>query len=203
MMGIQGCGKGTQAELLEQHFGWRHINIGNLFRSNIERQTELGKEASKYTEKGELVPDELVYEVIKDAIRKADKGLILDGFPRNLAQHEFLVENVKIDKVFLLDLDTETAIKRISSRRHCENCKRDYNLLYNKPKEKGVCDDCGGNLVQRKDDNEEAVALRIEKFYQETGKVIDLYRKQNKLISINADQGIQEIHRQILAELSC
>jgi len=202
IMGIQGCGKGTQAALISEKFGLAHINIGNSFRKNITEKTQLGMEAKVYIDKGELVPDRYVYGILDDAISQAADGFILDGFPRNIPQLDHLLGKYKIDKVILLDLPDEIAINRISARRNCVNCKKDYNLLFSPPKVEGICDVCGGKIVQRADDNEETVARRLEKFHQETAKVIDKYRELDLLNTINADQGVEEIFQEIVETLS-
>ena len=202
IMGIQGCGKGTQAALISKEFNLTHINIGNSFRKNITEKTKLGQEVKAYIDKGELVPDSYVYGILDDAIEQAKHGFILDGFPRNLSQLEHLLGKYKIDKVILLDLPDEIAIKRISARRNCVNCKKDYNLIFSPPKVEGVCDVCGGKIVQRADDNEATVANRLEKFHQETAKVIEKYSELNLLNTINADQTVEEIFQEITEILS-
>jgi len=202
LLGIQGCGKGTQAEKLEKKYGWKHINVGNLFRYHIENGTELGRSAKKYIERGELVPDDFVFQIVESELDKNKNGFILDGFPRNLKQMEFLLDKYPIDKVILLDLAKDIAIQRISSRRNCADCKQVYNLLFNPPRQEGICDKCGGNLVQRADDNEAAVARRIEKFYAETGRVIDFFKEKNKLIVVDASQDIDTINRDIIIKIT-
>ncbi|MCF7858742.1 MAG: nucleoside monophosphate kinase [Candidatus Cloacimonetes bacterium] len=201
LIGIQGCGKGTQAKLLEEKYGWKHITTGNLLRENIENKTELGMKAKKFMEAGELVPDKYVFQIVEDALLSANKGIILDGFPRNMEQLKFLEKNFMIDNVILLDLSDEKAIERVSSRRNCEVCKKDYNLLYNKPEIDSVCDDCGGKIVQRADDHEEAIKKRIEKFYQDTSEVIKYFSDQGKLIRVNADLEIETIQENIIKKL--
>lgn len=202
IMGIQGCGKGTQAALISRKFELEHINIGNSFRWNITEKTQLGLTVKAYIDKGELVPDKYVYGILDDAIAKAEKGFILDGFPRNLEQLEYLLGKYKIDKVILLDLPDEIAIKRISARRNCVNCKKDYNLIFSPPQVQGVCDVCGGKIVQREDDNEVTVARRLEKFHQETAKVIEKYRELDLLVTIDANQSVDEIFLEIVEILS-
>jgi len=202
IMGIQGCGKGTQAALISKKYDLEHINIGNAFRKNIAEKTKLGKEVKAYIDKGELVPDSYVYGILDDAISQAENGFILDGFPRNLEQLDYLLQKYTIDKVILLDLPDEIAIKRISARRNCVNCKKDYNLIYNKPKVEGICDVCGGSLVQREDDNEVTVARRLQKFHQETAKVIEKYRELELLYTIDADQSVDEIFQEIVKVIS-
>jgi adenylate kinase len=202
IMGIQGCGKGTQAALISEKFGLAHINIGNSFRKNIVNKTQLGMEAKAYIDKGELVPDKYVYGILDDAIQQAVNGFILDGFPRNMKQLEHLLAKHKIDKVILLDLPVEIAIKRISARRNCVQCKKDYNLLFSPPAKEGICDNCGGEIVQRADDNEATVANRLDKFHQETAKVIENYRDLGLLNTIDANQSVEEIFQEIVETLS-
>jgi adenylate kinase len=202
LIGIQGSGKGTQAQLLSKKSGWEHINVGDLFRRNIEQKTELGIKAKTFIDKGELVPDKYVFDVVEEAILKAKNGFILDGFPRNIEQLKFLTENIHIDKVILLVLDDKIAIKRISARRNCERCKKVYNIIYNRPHLYGYCDECGSPLIQRDDDNEIAVAKRIEKFHQETQKVIELFKKEGKLLVVDANHEVEAIHKEIVSKLT-
>ncbi len=201
LIGIQGSGKGTQAKILKDKFGWEHITTGDLFRQNLEQGTEVGIKAKAYMDRGELVPDKYVYQIVKTALTEAKNGFILDGFPRNLEQSNFLQENIKIDKAVLLELSDEKAIERIVSRRNCEKCKKDYNLLFKKPAVDGICDVCGGKIVQREDDNEVAINKRIEKFHNETEAVIEANRKAGKLVVVNADQPVEAIHQDIVAAL--
>jgi len=202
LIGIQGSGKGTQAKILKEKLGWEHITTGDLFRQNIEQGTEVGLKAKTFMDRGELVPDEYVYQIIKNALTAATNGFILDGFPRNLEQSNFLQENIKIDKAVLLELSDQKAIERIISRRNCEKCKKDYNLLFKKPKVDGVCDVCGGKIIQREDDNEVAINKRIEKFHNETNAVIEANRLAGKLVMVNADQVVEEIHKEIISKLN-
>ncbi|OPX27584.1 MAG: hypothetical protein B1H06_04660 [Candidatus Cloacimonas sp. 4484_143] len=202
LIGIQGCGKGTQAKILEENFGWKHITTGNLLRESIENKTELGLAAKKFMDAGELVPDKYVFQIVEDALAVAEKGTILDGFPRNIEQLKYLEKNFTIDKVVLLELSDEKALERVSSRRNCVNCKKDYNLLYSKPKVDGICDVCGGKIVQRDDDHEAAILKRIEKFYNDTSDVISYFSDQGKLIRINADNPINIIQENIVKALN-
>ena len=202
LIGIQGCGKGTQAKILEENFGWKHITTGNLLRESIENKTELGLAAKKFMDAGELVPDKYVFQIVEDALAKVEKGTILDGFPRNMEQLEYLEKNFTIDKVVLLELSDEKALERVSSRRNCVDCKKDYNLLYNKPKVDGICDICGGKIVQRDDDHEAAILKRIEKFHNDTSDVISYFSNDGKLIRINADAPIDIIQKNIIKALN-
>ena len=201
LIGIQGSGKGTQAKLLQEKFGWLHITTGDLFRENIKNQTELGKIARTFSDKGELVPDKYVFKIVEDALSKTEKGFILDGFPRNLEQTEFLLKKIPIDKVVLLELNDNVAVKRVTARRMCIDCKADYNLLFHPSKIEGVCDNCGGKIIQRKDDTEQAIKKRLEKFHLETRKAIELFKEKNMLIKINADCKLEDIHREIVTKL--
>ena len=202
LIGIQGCGKGTQAKILEEKFGWKHITTGNLLRESIENQTELGLAAKKFMDEGELVPDKYVFQIVEDALTNAKNGTILDGFPRNMEQLKYLEKNFTIDKVVLLELSDEKALERVSSRRNCVDCKKDYNLLYNKPKVEGICDVCGGKIVQRDDDHESAILKRIEKFYNDTSDVISYFSDKGKLIRVNADDPINTIQENIVKALN-
>lgn len=202
LIGIQGCGKGTQAKILEENFGWKHITTGNLLRENIERQTELGLTAKKFMDIGELVPDKYVFQIVEDALANAKDGTILDGFPRNMEQLKYLEKNFTIDKVVLLELSDEKALERVSSRRNCVDCKKDYNLLYSKPKVDGICDACGGKIVQRDDDHEVAIMKRIEKFYDDTSDVISYFSDEGKLIRVQADDPINTIQENIIKALN-
>ncbi len=202
LIGIQGCGKGTQAKILEENYSWKHITTGNLLRENIERNTELGLTAKKFMDEGELVPDKYVFQIVEDALANIENGSILDGFPRNMEQLKYLEKNFTIDKVVLLELSDEKALERVSSRRNCVDCKKDYNLLYHKPKQEGVCDECGGKIVQRDDDHEEAIIKRIEKFYKDTSEVISYFSEKEKLIRVNADDPIDVIQENIVKALN-
>ena len=201
LIGIQGSGKGTQAKLLNEKYGWEHITTGDLFRKNIEAATELGITAKKFIDKGELVPDKYVFLIVKDALEKAVDGFVLDGFPRNMEQVRFLQENFNIQRIVLLELSDDKAVERLMARRNCVKCKRDYNILFKKPQREGVCDVCGGELVIRDDDTETAIRKRIEKFHNETNQVIEYYAEKGLLSTINADQSVKSIHNEIITKL--
>lgn len=202
LIGIQGSGKGTQAKLLNEKYGWEHITTGDLFRNNIEAATELGLKAKKFIDKGELVPDKYVFLIVKDALEKAVDGFVLDGFPRNIEQVHFLQENFDIQRVVLLELSDDKAVERLMARRNCVKCKRDYNILFKKPQQEGVCDVCGGELVIRNDDTEKAIRKRIEKFHNETNRVIEYYTEQGLLVTVNADQPVEAIYNDIISKLN-
>ena len=200
LIGIQGSGKGTQASILSSKYGFQHINVGEIFRNNIKNETEIGKKIKKYVNSGKLVPDDIVIQMVKEELDKYE-NFVLDGFPRNINQAEFLMKNVKIDKVINLILPDEVSKKRLLARRVCEKCKADYNLIYKPPKKEGICDICGGKLVRRKDDTEEAIQKRLDAFHKETAPVVDYFRKKGLVVDIDANKGIEEIEREIIKNL--
>lgn len=198
LMGVQGSGKGTQAEKLALDPGWRHINIGQLFRGLLKEDNELSRTVSSYVHRGELVPDEITFEVIDSAIDNDVRGLIFDGFPRTKQQAEYLFKRMDIDATVLLDLPEEESFRRITSRRHCERCHANYNLLFKPPKEEGICDICGGKLVMREDDSLPEIKRRIEIYNQQSGMILKECENYNiPVIHINANQGIDEIFSEI------
>jgi adenylate kinase len=197
-MGIQGSGKGTQAGLVAERYGLLHINVGDRFRWHIQNSTPLGLEARRYVENGELVPDSVVFSIIEEEMKKADRGYILDGFPRNRVQADYLLEHFTIDQAILFHLDDETAITRLEARRACSVCKTDYNLVFRKPAQDGICDKCGGAIVQRVDDRREAIEKRLQEFHAQTDPVIDTFRDKGILVTIPAEQPIETIHQKVV-----
>lgn len=201
-IGAQGSGKGTQAKIISEKLNILHISTGDLLRSS---EGELKKELDTYMNSGKLVPDELILKILKERLEKEDakKGFILDGFPRNLKQAEMLKNITEIDYSILIDISDEEAVKRISGRVSCENCKEGYNeLTQPKPQQQGICDKCQGKLVKRADDTEEAVRKRLSIYHQETEPVLKLYEEKNKLIKINGEQDIENITKDILNEIN-
>ena len=199
-IGIQGSGKGTQAAILSSKYGFKHISTGDIFRSNIQNKTEIGKIIKEYVDNGKLVPDEIVLKMVKIELDKY-KDFILDGFPRNIDQAKFITENIKIDKVINLILDDEISKKRLMARRVCENCKTDYNMLFKPPKVEGVCDVCGGKVIRRKDDTENAIQERLDAFHSETAPVIEFFKELAFVADINADQSVEKIETEIITAL--
>jgi len=193
-IGVQGSGKGTQAKVIAQKLGLVHISTGDLFRG------AKGEEKAKldsYMNSGKLVPDTLVLEILKKRLDEADaqKGFILDGFPRNIEQAKALDEIVKIDNAFDIKISDEEALKRLSGRVTCEKCKAGYNLYTApKPKNPEVCDVCGGKLVQRADDNPEAIKKRIEIYHTETAPIIKFYNT----VKVNGEQSIEKVTEDIM-----
>lgn len=201
LIGVQGSGKGTQAELLSLKTGWKHISTGDIFRNQIEKNTELGKAAKKYMAQGLLVPDEFVLNMVKVGLDETKGGFILDGFPRNTVQCDFLLEHFSISFAFFLQLDDAIARERLLARRLCIVCKSDYNLLFKPPQKNGICDVCGGEIARREDDTEAAINQRIEKFHNEIKNVLQIFQNKGLLKVIDANQPIATIHQEIISQL--
>ena len=207
-MGPPGAGKGTLAKQLKEEFNLVHISTGDMFRDAIKAQTELGKLAQKYINDGHLVPDEVTIGLVKERLSQpdCDAGFLLDGFPRTLPQAEALQEISKeisrpIDTVINLDCDNEELIRRISGRRVCKNCGAPYHVDSMKPKVEGVCDLCGGPLYQRKDDNEEALKVRLGHYVSETKPLLDYYQKLGLLENFNSLTGKEALFDEVSSYL--
>ncbi len=202
-MGPNGAGKGTQASLLCNHYDLVHISVGNILRWNIQAHTKLAARVIRHIMKGYLVPDEIVFEVIKKRLDDHDwnYGFVLDGFPRNLSQAEFFMESYDIDAVIHIEVPEEVAIKRALSRRVCEQCKLDYNLIYHRPKIPDSCDVCGGKLLSRPDDKPEAVKKQLLEYNSKTIPIIDLFRQKDLVVSVNGNKQIDQVHSDIKREL--
>lgn len=194
LLGPPGAGKGTQAEILSKKLGVETISTGVMLRTAIREGTELGKLAAGYINDGKLVPDEVVVGIVKDRLSQEDceKGFILDGFPRTTAQAEALnASGIEIDKVLLVDVSDETIIERLSGRRECKECGTPYHVVY-KPSPNGDRCTCGGELIQRADDNEETVKSRIEIYHQQTEPIKDYYQAQGKLVVAKGEDDLAE-----------
>ncbi len=205
LLGPPGVGKGTQAEFIEKRFGLFHISTGDILREAIESGSPLGLKARRFMDAGELVPDENVGEIIEEKLKENDvkERFLLDGFPRTAKQVEILdriLENVKskIDVAFVLDLDEEEIVKRLSGRRVCSSCKALFNLTYKPPRAEGVCDRCGGKLVQRKDDTEEVIRERLSIYRSETLPVIDIYDTRGILVRVDGRNGSEKVQQTIV-----
>lgn len=206
IMGAPGAGKGTYADTIKKHFGIPHISTGEIFRDAIASDSELGRLAKKFIDKGNLVPDEVTNEIVKKRLKEEDcsEGFLFDGYPRTIAQAEAFDEmlkelNIKLDVVVNIDVKDEVIISRIINRRLCPSCGRGYNLVTLKPKIEGVCDDCGTTLYQRKDDNEETIKSRLEVYNRQTKPLIEYYENQNLLLQIDGDGKISEVADKIIA----
>ena len=201
-LGPPGAGKGTQAYFLSQEFGILHISTGELLRQEINEKTALGIEAKSYVEKGELVPDELVIEMLKHKLDNDEcclNGYILDGFPRTIAQAKALKEHgIFIDKVFYFSVSEKTVIDRIGGRLYCPKCKIFYHEKYNPPQEVGICDKCGGELIKRADDAPSAIKNRLRVYNEKTSPVIDYYKNENRLIVVDAEKDIDAVKQELI-----
>lgn len=211
MLGAQGTGKGTVAGILSKKTGWPQISTGDIFRKNISEKTELGIEANKYISEGNLVPDEITVPMVIARLDEEDakKGAILDGFPRTVAQAEKLDEilakrNKKVDLVINLTTPRDEIIERILNRRVCSNqkCKATFNLTMHPPKVEGVCDNCGGELVQREDDsNAEAIQNRLNIYDEKTSPLVEYYEKQGVLKTEEVSQRINHLGQDVADEV--
>lgn len=200
LLGPPGAGKGTQAVRLVEKYEIPHISTGDIFRKNIKEGTELGKKAQEYMNAGALVPDELVVDLVKDRLQQDDckNGFLLDGFPRTIFQaeklDEFLSEsNKKMDIVINLKVEKEALIKRLTGRRVCKDCGASYHIVNIPPKKEGVCDICGGELIQRKDDNIETVENRINVYEEQTAPLIGYYKEAGSLVDFNGEASLDEV----------
>jgi adenylate kinase len=210
LVGPPGAGKGTQAAFLAKNLGIPHISTGDLFRANISRQTELGKLAKSYMDKGELVPDEVTIAMAKDRMEQpdAENGFLLDGFPRNVSQAEALdgmlsTEGMKLDAVLDLEVPEDEVVRRIAGRRICRNDSAHvFHVSYKAPKKAGVCDVCGGELYQRDDDSEETVRTRLEVYHTQTEPIIDYYKAQGLVVTILALGKVEEVTARAMEALS-
>ena len=191
IMGPQGSGKGTQAKLLCRDYDLVHISVGDIFRWHVGHKTKLGSKVQRYIKEGRLVPDEMVDDVVKDRLDVHDwrYGFVLDGFPRNVAQAEFFLENYDMDAVIALELPEEAAIQRMQSRRLCSGCGLDYNLIQLRPRVPDICDNCGGRLVTRPDDTPEAIRARLRDYREKTRPILDLLQDKELIVRVDATPG--------------
>lgn len=195
LMGPPGAGKGTQGEILSKRLGIDTISTGVMLRTAIKEQTEVGKIAEQYINDGKLVPDDVIVKIVKERLQKPDcaKGFILDGFPRTTAQAEALTKSgVKIDKVLSLEVEDDKIIERLSSRRECSKCGAPYNIISNKPQTEGKCDKCGGDLIQRADDNPETIKNRLNVYHEQTEPIKAYYEKQGLLASAMGEEKLED-----------
>lgn len=208
LLGPPGVGKGTQAQILAKEYGIPQISTGDILRSAIQADSELGKKANHYMSKGELVPDEIMLGLVQERLfgDHPPKGYILDGFPRTLVQAEalnqlFTENKTQLDAVLLLEADEELILKRLSSRRVCRNCQAVYNLLTQPPAVEGVCDKCGGKLYQRNDDKIDTIKNRIAVYKHQTEPLVNFYKSMRLLKTVNSSGSPQEVHLKIIKQL--
>lgn len=204
LLGPPGAGKGTQAEEIANEYDIAYISTGDILRKAVKDNTELGRKARQYMDKGQLVPDELVVEIIKARLMDPEckNGALFDGFPRTVEQALFLENalpdlNLKIDRVLSLEVEEDDLIERLTGRRVCSDCGASYHLKFNPPEVRNVCDICGGDLYQRDDDRLETVQERMEVYKKQTEPLIEFYQERGLLSTIDGNQEIDEVHKQI------
>lgn len=203
LLGPPGVGKGTQANLLEKKFQIPKISTGDILRREIQDQSALGQKAQQFIQDGKLVPDEVVVSIIKNRLQKADclQGFILDGFPRTLPQAEALKKMTPIDHVIYLNCDEEELIRRLEGRRTCSRCTKMYHVIFTPPKRESVCDACGGDLIQRKDDHRETIHKRFQEYDRLTKPLLDYYRKEKSLKEVNGLDSIEDVFNHVLLKV--
>lgn len=208
MLGAPGAGKGTQAKMIAKEYGIPHISTGDIFRANIKEGTELGKEAKKYMDAGQLVPDELTVKILLDRVAKDDckNGYVLDGFPRTIPQAEVLDEALtklgdRIDFAIDVDVPDENIVRRMGGRRACVTCGATYHIEHVPPKKEGICDTCGSELILRDDDKPETVSNRLKVYHEQTQPLIDFYSKKGVLKSVDGTVDMMDVFAAIKAIL--
>ncbi|HHU73864.1 MAG TPA: adenylate kinase [Clostridiales bacterium] len=208
MLGAPGAGKGTQAKKLAVKYKIPHISTGDIFRLNIKAGTPIGLKAKVYIDQGQLVPDDLVVELVIDRLKQPDceRGYLLDGFPRTIPQAQALdaaldQKNDSIDCAIDVNVPDENIIKRMSGRRACLNCGATYHIEHIPPKKEGICDVCGNDLILREDDKPETVKKRLEVYHKQTQPLIDYYRKKKKLLSVDGTKDMDAVFNNIMKAL--
>lgn len=206
MLGAPGAGKGTQAAVLEEKLSIPAISTGAIIRTAIKEKTQLGIEAKKYIDNGQLVPDDMVISLLDERLSMPDckKGFILDGFPRTLTQAQALEEkNTDIDYVISLDVDDSIIIKRLSGRRECPECAATYHISHN-PSQKGeLCERCGAKLIVREDDMPETIRKRLEVYHKQTEPLKKFYKDRNKLVTVYGKEEVSETTEEVFKALGC
>lgn len=208
LLGPPGAGKGTQAKSISNKYSIPHISTGDIFRKNISENTPLGLEARKYIDNGQLVPDEVTINMVKDRLSQEDckQGYLLDGFPRTVQQAEalqaFLSERgEKLDTALLIEVPRDFILERMTGRRVCPGCGASYHIKFNPPTNSGKCDLCGDNVIQRKDDTEETVMERLNVYEAQTQPLIDFYKERNMLSAVDGTKAINKVFESICAIL--
>jgi adenylate kinase len=203
IMGIQGSGKGTHAKMLAADFDLEHIAVGDIFRWNVQHHTKLGAQVRRTMAAGSLVGDDLVEAVVGVRLSEHDwnYGFIIDGFPRNQRQAEFFLESYDLDGVIHLNLPDSEVARRVLARRLCAGCGMDYSLIDNSPAAEGRCDACGGELLRREDDTEEALAVRLREYHAKTNPVLDIFRRKEYVITVDSRPPREQVQQAIRDKL--
>ena len=208
LLGGPGAGKGTQAERLAKNLGIPQVSTGDLFREHLKKETELGLEARKYMDRGELVPDEITVSMVRERLSRPDAagGAILDGFPRNIAQAEALERllgelGAELDAVFYIEVPKDVLLKRLSGRWTCRSCGAMYHEKFSPPARAGVCDKCGSALYQRPDDQEEAIRNRLSRYREQTAPLIEYYRGESLLREVDGVGSPDEITERVVSAM--
>jgi len=209
LLGPPGCGKGTQAKILIDTFNIPQISTGDILREAIKKKSPLGKEAKTHMDQGALVPDPLVIKIIEERLKQPDcnRGFILDGFPRTVAQAEALDTmlsemGTKLEYVFSIDVDDDELIRRLTGRRVCRTCGESYHIEFNPPRQEGRCDSCGGELYQRDDDKEVTIRNRLKVYRDQTSPLINFYQRKDVLHSVDGIGSIDEIKERLLTVIN-
>lgn len=202
LFGAPGAGKGTQSELLIQRQGMTQISTGDLFRAAIKGQTDLGKKAQEYMDKGQLVPDSIVIGMVEEVLQKGVKNFILDGFPRTVAQAQALDEllvkmNLSIGRAIFLEVPMKILMDRLTGRRVCKNCGAVYHIVSKPTKTEGKCDACGGEVIQRNDDKAEVIETRLKTYEEFTSPLKEFYKKAGKYTELDGNRGTEEVYKEI------
>jgi adenylate kinase len=209
LVGAPGAGKGTQAKFIAEHYGIPAISTGDIFRANIAAKTDLGQQAKRYMDAGDLVPDQVTIGIVRDRLSKDDarSGFLLDGFPRTVAQAEALRDmlddlGTPLDVVLELQVEDDEVVRRLSGRRTCRKCGHVWHLEFDPPKDEGVCDVCGGELFQRDDDLPDTIRRRLEVYADQTAPLVDFYADAGLLRSITAQGPVDEITKRAIDALT-
>ncbi len=208
VFGAPGAGKGTQAKYLVDRYNIPQISTGDILREAVANKTAMGLEAKKYMDEGKLVPDSTIIGIIKDRLKEEDckNGFILDGFPRTLAQAEALEElmqemGIKLDKVISFNVPDEDIIKRIAGRRVCPKCGASFHIEFNPPKKEGVCDECGSELIIRKDDNVDTIKSRLEAYHSQTAPLMEFYQQRGVFVELDGSKELSEVTKDMFEVL--
>jgi adenylate kinase len=208
LLGPPGSGKGTQAKRIVSEKKWPHLSTGDMLRAAIKSGSEVGVQAKKFIDQGMLVPDDLVVNLIGDRMKASDcqDGFVLDGFPRNVPQAVVLdqmlaAQGKSVGRVILFDMTDESLVKRLSGRRTCSQCASMYHIETLRSVREGICDHCGSSLIQRSDDQVDVIKNRLQVYHQQTEPLIQFYREQMKLVSLDAHQAAGDVHRSLVRAL--